>query len=166
MENYSLWLKLPHSVEQILQSLCDQLAVQHNGPTFEAHITLTTGITGNEKLIQEQISEILKDTDPLSLSTLDVACSVTYFQAVFLRISPTAELLDLNLKIRKAFSLEPELFMPHVSLFYGKDEMSERLEIAQQIEIDPTEFVVDTLVLTPAVPDPKKWEHLAEYKLS
>lgn len=79
-----------------------------------------------------------------------------------MRVNSTASLLELNLEIKKKLNHPTEVFMPHISLLYGNHSMKIREEIAKKIDLQPANFTIDHLTITPAIFNPQEWQHLAE----
>jgi len=96
--------------------------------------------------------------DPINLTLGQVSFSTTYFQSVFVRVESTAELLDLNLDLKKEFEMENNVFMPHISLLYGVDDMRLREKIASDIKIARFSFRADRLIIVPVDGNPHGWK--------
>lgn len=162
---YSIWLTLPESTKKRLDEVVTQLAAEHGGPFFEPHLTLLSGIKGSEGEVIAKSEQLAMQLNELPLTLAGVSFSVTYFQCVLVRITPTAALLDAYLAAATLFSIEPALFMPHISVFYGNHSMPEREKLAQTVNVEKEAFVINTLTLTPSVPNPAEWNHIVDFPL-
>lgn len=158
---YSIWAIPPQPVYDQLKELIESLAKEYNAPTFEPHMTVLGAFEAEFEDIQQKVTQHAQITKPLELSLGPISISTTYFQSVFVRVNSTAQLMQLNLATKKMFDVENNVFMPHISLLYGVDEMREREETAQKISLPSVSFTVSELTIVPADPDPQKWEHLA-----
>lgn len=162
---YSIWTIPPQPVFSQLESIILDLSQKYNSPAFEPHLTLLGNIDQDLSVINEKLHSIESSVAPLNLRLGSVSFSTTYFQSVLVRVNATAPLMELNLKLKEMFDVENSLFMPHMSLLYGDHSMEIREKIAQEIAIDQSSFQVTNLVVTPAVPDPKDWDHLTTIEL-
>ena len=162
---YSIWVIPPAPLNKHLLDIIKQLADVYQGPLFEPHMTVLGNIDLELKKLDESVRKVAVITPKLNLSLESVSFSTTYFQNVLLRVKSTAELLNLNIELKKALNEDNNVFMPHISLLYGDHDMHLRENAAKSISQMNTNFTVDRLVLTPSTPNPKDWKHLAEIPL-
>lgn len=160
---YSIVIVPPEPVFSQLKVIIGKLAKEFNGPIFEPHITLAGNIEMNLPHLEEKLN-VLSRIDKLDLKLGEVSFSTTYFQNVFIRVNPTAQLLELNINAKKLFGIENTVFMPHISLLYGNQDMKKREEAASKIKIAPTSFTADSFIVIPATPDPSQWAHVLEVR--
>jgi hypothetical protein len=163
---YSIWAMPPEPLFTQLKDCIDSLAKENNAPTFEPHMTMVGTIDQDLTVIEQTLQNCLASMTPMQLELGEVSFSTTYFQSVLVRVSATAQLMELNMQIKNSLNLENDVFMPHFSLLYGNHSMKERAEIAARIKLPTLSFEIDTLVITPAVANPDDWEHLSSYKIT
>ena len=161
---YSIWLIPNNPVYSNLKSIIYPLADANNAPRFEPHLTLLGDIEGRIPDITDKMQTLVKDLKDLELTLSEVSISTTFFQSVFVRIKSTSALMQLNLDAKKLFKTENNVFMPHISLFYG-GSLKEREEIAGKINLERDSFRITKMVLAPVTEDPKDWKILAEINL-
>jgi 2'-5' RNA ligase len=71
--------------------------------------------------------------------------------------------MEANLKAKRIFQIDNDVFMPHISLFYGKHKMKLREKIASEIELPKYKyFKAEKIIVVPSTQNPTEWEHLAE----
>lgn len=155
---YSLWAVPPQPIFDELTEVIRVLAVKYKGPVFQPHLTILGGIEKDLNEIIKSATKIAEHTPALDLSLGPVSFSTTYYQSVFLRVDATAQLMQLNLDIKKALNGENNVFMPHISLMYGNHEMAVREKIANSIQFPNISFLVSTLVIILEGPGPTEWQ--------
>ena len=116
---YNLWLvpegdALPH-----LQGIIDCLAEAHGGPVFTPHITLLSGLRGNEALLIETNRSLGGSLAPFNLELTVPEAGTTFFQCIYMRVAESPLLLRARQAAGEAFSLPADGYMPHLSLYYG-----------------------------------------------
>jgi 2'-5' RNA ligase len=167
MGSYSFWIQPTGEVRQLLQETADRLAAEHSTPTFQVHLTLYPGFESSLEDAKKKLAQLATGISQFELELADVGCSTTYFQCVLLRAKTTAPLLEAHMVAQKAVQGNPTLaYLPHISLVYGDLSMEKRVAIAESIKL-PTNlsFKVETIDLTPSVPDPKDWEIIESVSL-
>lgn len=165
VNKFSIWLISTDTVQDYLSSLVKLLANKFNGPIFEPHLTLLGDISINEKEVMSNVELLVKKAKSLNLEFGEVSFSTTYFQSVFVRIKASVDLMNLNLHGKKLFNINPNVFMPHISLYYSNDEMERRKLIANSINIKEKFYKANKLILTYSTADPKGWKHLKEFNI-
>ncbi len=158
---YAIWLIPQEPVYSKLKEIIKQLSIMYRGPQFEPHMTLVGHLNVDLSEVESKARTLAIGLDRLELSLGSVSFSTTYFQSVFVRINPTAKLMQLNLDCKKVFGRENDLFMPHMSLLYDGDyDMAAREKAASQVRLPSVSFIMDKFIIKPETLDPKKWKHL------
>jgi 2'-5' RNA ligase len=169
MTKYSIWIELPSDLYERLAKIVDSLAIKYQGPKLQPHFTLISEIDSNDIDVCREIKKLTQETTPFKCQTADIGFSTTYFQSVFLRIKPNFKLLNFNLEAKKLFNLSPNVYMPHVSLFYGGKSMYLRENIARKVSFEPESFFAKKLTVIKYDDqnlDPNSWKRIAEFELS
>lgn len=163
---YTIWIVPSPSIKKDLDKIIIKLAKKYKSPIFEPHMTLLGDIEIDEKTMIEKAKILASKLKSFSLELGEISFSTTYFQSVFIRVKSTAKLMEANLKAKEIFGRENKVFMPHMSLLYGEQEMKLREKIIPTIKLPKNKiFIVDKIVVVPSTKDPKEWKHLAEIPL-
>lgn len=166
MAKYTLWIVPQDPVKYLLQKVILDLSKKYKTPNFEPHMTLLGDIEVSEEEILAGTKKLAAGLKPFSLALGEVSFSATYFQSVFVRVKSSAKLMQANLLAKQIFNLPNNLFMPHISLMYGVDNMETREKIASEIKLpENLSFEADKIIVIPTTKDPKDWHHLAEIPL-
>ena len=155
---YSIWIIPPQPIFNEVAKVINDLSVEYKGPVFEPHMTVLGNIDRELSDIRKAVETVAKDTEKLNLSLGPVSFSTTYFQSVLVRINSTAQLMQLNLYIKKLLNIENNVFMPHMSLMYGNHDTKTREKIAAKIKLQTTSFIADQIVIIPEKSEPEEWK--------
>lgn len=155
---YSIWIIPPEPIFSQLKKIIGSLSKENTAPLFDPHMTLLGNIDEDLSEIESKIRKLLTNAGGLRLELGPISFSSTYFQSVFVRVNSTAQLMQLNLDIKKALNMENSVFMPHMSLLYGDHDMKSREEIASKIKLYRSSFDVRKVVIIPEMPNPKDWK--------
>jgi len=98
---YSLWLIPPEPIFTKLQQIINDKSLENHTPSFEPHLTLLSNIETDLNDLINSCNNFFSLEKPISLSLSEVSFSTTYFQAVFVRVKANAQLMSLNLKLKK-----------------------------------------------------------------
>ena|SRR3989344_948024 len=159
---YSIWIIPTEPVFSKLQQTVNELAVKYHSPTFTPHLTLISGGIDQElPEIQKIIQGAVMQVKQLTLSLDSVSFSTTYYQSVFVRVTSTAQLMQLNLDLKKLLNLPNDVFMPHISLIYGDYDMATREKVASGVKLRNLSFIANEVTIIPVKPKPKQWKPVA-----
>ncbi|AKM79211.1 MAG: 2 3 cyclic phosphodiesterase [Candidatus Beckwithbacteria bacterium GW2011_GWB1_47_15] len=162
---YSVWI-VPRELSRPLKATIDRLAEEYKSPKFEPHLTLLSQVEGEKEEMIDKAKKLAAELSPFDLSLGEVAMSTTYYQCVFVRVRPTAKLIEANLKAKEIFKLENDVFMPHISLAYGDFAPQTREEMMGKVILpQERDFRAEVLTMVPVTEDPAGWEHLIEAPL-
>lgn len=165
---YCVWIIPPQPVFDELNKIISDLSAQYKGPVFKPHMTLLGSTECELDDMQKAVETIAKNTKKLQLSLGPVSFSTTYYQSVLVRVGSTAELMQLNLDLKKALGIENNMFMPHISLMYGEHDMKTREEIATKIKPQNISFIADSIVIVPVAEksEPEDWKPVTAIPLT
>jgi putative endonuclease len=160
---YTIWIIPSQSLKIDLDKIVSRLAKKYKSPIFEPHMTLLGDTEIDEKTMIEKAKLLATKLKAFPLELGEISFSTTYFQSVFVRVNCTAKLMEANLKAKEIYKRENNVFMPHMSLLYGDQDMALREKIIPSVKIPKSsKFIVDKIVVVPSTKDPKEWKHLAE----
>lgn len=163
---YSLWITPTSDLKKSLDELILKLSKKYKSPKFKAHMTLLGDINSDEKTIIEGTKKLASKLETFDLQLGELSFSTTYFQSVLVRVRSTDELMEANLKAKKVFQMDNNVFMPHISLLYGNHQMKLRGKIASEIELPKYKyFKAEKIIVIPSTQNPAEWTHLAEISL-
>ena len=149
----SIWLRVRPPQEHALQTVIARLAERHGTPTFLPHLTVCGSTLDRTTL--EAASRYVRTSDllPLRATASGVSSAIgNPFQAVFVEIVNSAELLRFREDLRAITRAEP-FGIPHVSLFYAVSRRHAAIAVDGReldamardcrAEIEDTEYVLE-----------------------
>ena len=159
---HHIWVIPSEPLYSDVQKTIRQLSEEYNGPIFEPHMTVLADIDKDLTEMEPGFRELAKSVKNQEFSLGPISFSTTYFQSVFVRVNSTAQLMQLNLDAKEKFSKANDLFMPHISLLYGEQDMSVRESAALKVKLPVLSFVAKELaIITTISPDPGQWKRSA-----
>ena len=161
---YALWLLPEDQTLKHFQDKITELSERCNTPEFEAHITLLSGLSGDESTLIQATTDLAAQTDPIEIKITRAGYRESYFQNLFVHIEETQSLKKIREKAFSVFNheeLEDKTFMPHVSLLYGHLAAEEKERILMDVghEFDIT-CQVTSLKLVKTQGRVSQWENL------
>jgi len=122
---YHLWLAPEGDAQQLLQGVVERLAEAHDGPVFAPHVTLLSGLDGDEASLIDANRRLATGLEPFDLHLTTPEAGTTFFQCIYMRVGESRSLSRTRQAAGDAFALPAGGYMPHLSLYYG-DVSSER----------------------------------------
>ncbi len=116
---YHLWLVPKGDTMRRLQGVVDRLSRTHNGPVFTPHVTLLSGLSADEVSLIERNRRLAAGLEPFRLDLTMPEVGRTFFQCVYMRVAKDPSLSRVHKLAAKAFALQVDDYMPHLSLYYG-----------------------------------------------
>ena len=130
---YHLWLAPEGAVLQRLQHVVVQLAEKYDGPVFAPHVTLLSGLRGDEGSLIEANRTLADGLPSFELSLTKAEAGHTFFQCVYMRVAEDPSLSEMRRAAGEVFALPSDGYMPHLSLYYGDVSEERRATIVADI---------------------------------
>ena len=163
MTQYHLWLTSEGEGRDQLAEVIAQLSLRFKSPSFEPHITLLSGIKGEEHVVCEQAKVLARSIKPFSVNFLEIGYEEEYFRCLYLHVEKTSDIL--NAQQRASILCEkilPAVYRPHVSLLYGIVPLEVKRDIIRSLPADlPQAFsVVGIQVIRTESADLLDWKNV------
>jgi 2'-5' RNA ligase len=126
---YHLWLAPEGDALHRLQDVVDRLAEAHGGPVFTPHVTLLSGLDGDEASLIETNRSLAAGLERFDLSLTAPEAGTTYFQCIYMPVGENPSLSQTRQTAGEAFGLPAGGYMPHLSLYYGDASPERRATI-------------------------------------
>jgi len=132
---FCVWLVPALPDKSLLQARIDQLASEYQAPSFQPHVTLFCGQTIDIAKTTARLGDITEALAPISLSVDALKTSAQYYKTLYLQFTPEAKSKKLVETIKQALDPNsPYQFNPHMSLLYKKMPLTEKGQIADQLQ--------------------------------
>ncbi|OGI22325.1 MAG: hypothetical protein A2808_01010 [Candidatus Moranbacteria bacterium RIFCSPHIGHO2_01_FULL_55_24] len=164
---YSLWL-VPDTDSQAYLALSERIkdiALKYQTPLFEPHVTLLGGIQDLEKNVREKTQTLSKTLKPLEIQTCGIDSYETYFQALFLKVKKTPEIMQIYEESRQHFGLPEKEHFPHLSIAYGEFALNDIQSLQAALESIESVFFAKTIELWRTEGETKQWTKLETFFL-
>ena len=165
MNEYSLWLEPKGEEYKQLKNVIIGLSTETQSPAFDPHVTLLGGITMPIEEITKKMKILMQGGKPITLSFITVQSSKSYYKSIFLKCKKTRELMDLNYKAQKIFSISLE-YHPHLSLLYSDAPKIIKEKFLEEIGYSPIlslNFRADSISLWHARGTADQWQKITEF---
>jgi len=166
LNSYYLWLMPQKETVDQLQKIIQGLSEAYGTPVFEPHVTLISGLSGNEDALVKKIDAFTLGKRKFSVTTKGIDYARGFFTALFLNIQNTPEIDQLNTQVReylKPFGQGP--YHPHLSLLYGDITSQEKERIIAGLNLAGQTITLDKLKLVKGHSDVAQWQVIGEWGL-
>lgn len=164
--SYYLWLMPQKEMYDEFQKIIQDLSEAYGTPAFELHVTLVSGLSGNENHLVKKIDAFVHGKHSLSLTMKGIDYIHGFFTALFLNIQNTPEIDQLNTQARKHLKpLGQGLYHPHLSLLYGDITSQEKERIIANLNLSSKTITLDKLKLVKGHSDVTQWRAIREWSL-
>jgi len=164
--SYYLWLMPQKEMYDEFQKIIQNLSETYGTPAFEAHVTVVSGLSGNEDHLVKKIDTFARGKHSLSVTMKDIYYTHGFFTVLFLNIQNTPKIDQLNTQARehlKPFGQGP--YHPHLSLLYGDITSQEKERIIANLTLLPRIITLDKLKLVKGHSDVTQWQVIREWSL-
>lgn len=130
----ALWLVPEEEAERRLADLIRSLAVRFGSPVFPPHVTLLSGIGGEEAEVESRAAALARRGAPLDAEVRGAEGREEYYRWLALRLASSEALAEARRAAEKVFpSAESTAFDPHLSLVYSNPRGSSREAVLDEL---------------------------------
>ena len=135
------------------------------GPAFPIHMTLAGQFDLNlskAKILEEEMANAI---DPIEISYKGYGMKDYFFQAFYVKVNLNQDLQTARSKICDMLKIENEEFMPHLSLYYGKQALEKKQTLLTELPDIEGSFMAETFYLVSFDPKNIEWKILNSINL-
>jgi len=166
IDSYYLWLMPQKEMVDEFQKIIQGLSEAYGTPVFEPHVTLITGLRGNEDNLVNEIGAFTLRKRKISVTTKGINYMHGFFTALFLNIQNTPEIDQLNTQAREFLTpFGQGSYHPHLSLLYGDITSQEKKRIFADLNLAPQTITLDKLKLIKGHSNVAQWQVIGEWSL-
>lgn len=164
---YSLWFQPENNIYQEYDSIIRRLSEKYNTPYFEPHITLLGQIELSEEECLDKTKKLAFQLKPFTVNFSTIEFQNFYFRAMYVKTMLTPKLQRAYNHTCKIFNIKnPNKYMPHLSLLYGKFPLLEKKAMLENISSFLPGFKLQNISLIKSNGSPKDWEHIQTFSLN
>ena len=136
-----------------------------HGPNFPIHMTLAGEFNldlTDMKAIEDNIGN---NFSPFEVLFRGYGMKNYFFQAFYVAVNLNKELQTTRSKICNFLNIEDGEFMPHLSLYYGKEEEKKKQTLLSELPEIEGSFIAETFYLVSFDPKNIEWKILNSIRL-
>ena len=161
-----LWGQFDPQTTNTLKRIKEDTHASLGGPIFEEHITISGPLKKKRTGRIISVKNALHNVRPITLEVLGYGYKDVYFQALFLRIKKTKELIHLKKTLDKEFGLTTSGYLPHISLFYGKESKDNKGKLIKSLPSAPKKLILDKICLVDVDECIESWKIRKKFPLN
>jgi 2'-5' RNA ligase len=135
------------------------------GPSFPIHMTLAGQFDLNPSKAKTLEEEMANAIDPIEISYKGYGMKDYFFQAFYVKVNLNQGLQTTRSKICDLLKIENEEFMPHLSLYYGKQALEKKQSLLTELPDIEGSFMAETFYLVSFDPENIEWKILNSINL-
>jgi len=167
VDSYYFWLLPQKEVQAIFRNIIQNLSQTYDTPVFEPHVTLVSGLSGDENLLIKKIDSFTRNKKAIAVTLNDIDYTHGFFNALFIKIHNTPEIDQLNKQTRNYLRpFDQGHYHPHLSLLYGNITKEEKKHIISKLNISSKKIILDKLNLVRGNADVTQWRNIKEWSLA
>jgi len=166
MDSHYLWLVPQKETYDEFQKIIQDLSKTYGTPRFEPHVTLVSGLRGNEVSLVEKIDAFALRKHRFSVTTKGMDYIRGFFTSLLLNIQNTPAIDQFNAQARQyltPFGQGP--YHPHLSLLYGDITSQEQKRIIAGLNCAGQTILLNKLKLVKGHSDVSQWRVIREWSL-
>jgi len=136
-----------------------------NGPPFPIHMTLVSQFDLDLSEVKDLEEKMANEIEPIEIVYKGYGMKDYFFQAFFVKVDLNEDLQATRSKICNILKIENEEFMPHLSLYYGKQAPKKKQSLLTELPEIEGSFMAETFYLVSFDPKNIEWKILNSINL-
>ena len=161
---YWVWGQFDIKSTKLLTSLYQKANNKLNGPKFDVHLTIAGPFPYKEEIHAQIFENLSKKFGKLNIQLNGIGHTNEFFQSLFVNVVENETLNNLKNSIDQSFNLDKVEYFPHISLFYGIEDVAIKTKIIKNLKT-PKNVIVDRLSIVKVDEEIKSWKVLKPYSL-
>lgn len=130
------------------------------GPAFPIHMTLAGQFDMNQSEINSLEEAMVSKLDPIEISYKGYGMKDYFFQAFYVKVNLNQDLQTSRSKICDILKIKNEEFMPHLSLYYGKQALEKKQSLLTELPYVEGNFIAEVFYVVSFDPKNIEWKIL------
>ena len=167
-KGFWIWGQFNHLDSEYLLSLQENVRKKLNGPKFVPHLTLTGPYDEIKKSFESNLRKLSKIEKNIKLTLESYSYKESTYEAFFITLKKSTELEIFREKILQLENSKylNNLFMPHISLAYGKFDNSQKFRLKKNLSVLKKTLVLDTISIVKVDENKNIWNIVKKIKLN
>lgn len=163
-QGYWIWGQFDINSTKIITSLYQQISNKLNGPKFDLHLTISGPFNYNEGTQTKIFEDLSSNLSKINLQLNGIKHTGDFYRSMFIDVAENKNLNNLKNAIDESFDIDPVEYLPHISLFYGIEDVAIKNEIIKKLKT-PKTVSLDKLSIVKVDEEIKSWKVLKSYPL-
>tara|TARA_B100000575_G_scaffold59810_1_gene45336 strand:+ start:248 stop:778 length:531 start_codon:yes stop_codon:yes gene_type:complete len=163
-KGYWIWGQFDTHTTDIINSLYQEINNKLNGPKFDIHLTISGPFNYNEEIQKDTFQYISSKFNEINLQLKGINKTDEFFRSLFIDVGENENLNSLKNYIDATFNINAIEYFPHISLFYGLEDVSVKNEIIKKFKT-PNSAIIDKISIARVDEEIKSWEVVRSYSL-
>ncbi len=144
------------------------LSTKYSTPIFEPHVTLLGGLSDKEDFLIKGTSETAAALQTFMVRFIKTDYFNEYFRSLFVLVEKTPELNRAWNTAASRFDLNPNWYMPHMSLIYGDIPEETKQDIIKDLKTEAIRegFLASRLALYSTDGPVAEWHEISSFDLN
>ena len=130
------------------------------GPAFPIHMTLAGQFDMNQSEINSLEEVMVSKLNPIEISYKGYGMKDYFFQAFYVKVNLNQDLQTSRSKICDILKIKNEEFMPHLSLYYGKQALEKKQSLLTELPYVEGNFIAEVFYVVSFDPKNIEWKIL------
>ena len=162
---YWIWGQFDTQSTKLLNSFYLKVNNELNGPNFDVHLTISGPFPYEENAHTKIFENLSKKFVKLNIQLNNIEYTSEFFRSLFIDVAENETLNNLKNPIDNSFKIDKVEYSPHISLFYGIEDVAIKINMANKLKI-PKNVTLDRLSIVKVDEESKSWKVLKSYSLS
>ena len=163
-KGYWIWGQFDINSTRLITSLYQQINNKLNGPKFDVHLTISGPFNFDEETQTKFFENISSKFSKIDLQLKGMKQTDEFFRSLFIEVLENKNLNNLKNSIDDSFDISAVEYFPHISLFYGIEDVTIKNEIIKKLKT-PNNVLLDKLSIVKIDEEIKSWKVLKSYSL-
>lgn len=161
---YWIWGQFDIKSTKLLTSLYQNINNKLNGPKFDIHLTISGPFPHREDVHTKIFENLSRKFGKLNLQLNGMKQTSEFFRSLYIDVVENKTLNDLKKSIDHSFNIDHPEYLPHISLFYGIEDVAIKKNIINNLET-PKNVILDRLSIVEVDEEIKSWKVIKSYSL-
>ena len=156
-KRYWIWGRFDQESTDALKQIYKKVNEAFNGPLFKVHITISGPLISPDQDIIDRFCSLPEKLHPIKIKPDKYSFTEAKNKSLFIDIQKTATLMSLKRVIDLKLNITDQNYRPHISLFYGKENENNKIELISRLPEIPDHIKLNRLSLVRTDQGVSKW---------
>lgn len=146
-KRYWIWGQFDQESTDALTLIYKKVNEVFKGPFFNVHLTISGPLVSLDQDSIDRFCSLPEKLHPIEIIPDQYSFTEVVNRSLFIDIQKTAALMNLKHVIDMRFNISAPNYRPHISMFYGKESKSNKIELISKLPEIPDHINLNRLSL-------------------